>query len=181
MKFPCNLQIDNSKPSSNSSIDDSLLQNGTLAIQVQKADTGSGVNYVDIYQMTGKTVTCNLCMHGYCCLFLNYTTDEGTIHPLVRKSRADLIVLPLESGSQYRFFTQATDNVGNQQPLDEAMENVMVANYLTSVGVCPNDCSNRGNCSELNTCICEAGFFGSDCSESMRVVILSYFLIICLI
>lgn len=51
--FSYYLQIDNSKPSSNSSIDDSLLQNGTLAIQIQKSDTGSGVNYVDIYQMTG--------------------------------------------------------------------------------------------------------------------------------
>lgn len=56
LTFSCNLQIDNSKPSSNSSIDNSLLQNGTLAIQVQKTDTGSGVNYVDIYQMTGRPI-----------------------------------------------------------------------------------------------------------------------------
>ncbi len=106
----------------------------------------------------------------YAWLLLFFTIDEGTIQPLIRKSKADLIVLPLEPGSQYRFFTQAADNVGNQQPLDEAMENVMVAEYLTSVGVCPNDCSNQGNCSELNTCICEAGFFGSDCSESNHLL-----------
>ena len=54
------LQIDSSKPSSNSTIEDTLLQNGTLAVQVQKADTGSGVNFVDIYQITGKLV-CPCC------------------------------------------------------------------------------------------------------------------------
>ena len=65
MKVICsyNSQIDNSKPSSNSTIESTLLQNGTLAVQVEKADTGSGVNYVDIYQMTGKIIS--LCMCKY--------------------------------------------------------------------------------------------------------------------
>ena len=46
-------QIDNSKPSSNATVVETLLQNGTLAIQVDKFDTGSGVNKIDVFQMIG--------------------------------------------------------------------------------------------------------------------------------
>ena len=46
-------QIDSSKPSSNSTVVESLLHNGTLAIQVDKFDTGSGVGKIDVYQLTG--------------------------------------------------------------------------------------------------------------------------------
>ena len=104
-------------------------------------------------------------------------TDSESIHPLVRKSKANLIVLPVEAGFRYRLFSRATDNVGNQQPLEEAMENVMDVDYQASAGVCPNDCSNRGNCSELNTCICDAGYFGSDCSERKEHRIISIILL----
>lgn len=47
------LQIDSSNPSSNSTVVDSLVQNGTLAIQVDASDTGSGINKVDVYQLNG--------------------------------------------------------------------------------------------------------------------------------
>ena len=48
-------QIDSSRPSSNSTVVDSLLQNGTLATQVDKFDTGSGVGKVDVYQLNGMS------------------------------------------------------------------------------------------------------------------------------
>ena len=53
-------QIDSSKPSSNSTIVETLLQNGTFAIQVEKFDTGSGVSKVDVYQITGVPLLYNL-------------------------------------------------------------------------------------------------------------------------
>ena len=46
-------QIDNSKPSSNATVVETLLQNGTLAIQVDKFDVGSGVKKIDVFQMIG--------------------------------------------------------------------------------------------------------------------------------
>ena len=92
--------------------------------------------------------------------------DDTRVHPLVMESTSDVIVLPLDAGQQYKLFTIATDNVGNQQELDEAMDNVLTADYPVIIGVCPNDCSNRGNCTELNSCRCESGFYGIDCSQS---------------
>ena len=88
------------------------------------------------------------------------------MRPLVLGSKEDLIVLPLSSGQQYQLFTVATDNVGNQESLSEAMANMKTADYPTIVGICPNNCSNRGNCTEFSSCRCYAGFYGSDCSQS---------------
>ena len=88
------------------------------------------------------------------------------MYPLVLDSKDDLIVLPLRARQQYRLFTIATDNVGNQQLLSEAMANVMIAEYPVIIGVCPNNCSNRGQCTDLNTCRCGIGYFGIDCSQS---------------
>ena len=88
------------------------------------------------------------------------------MHPLVLDSKDDLIVLPLPAGQQYKLFTVATDNVGNHQLLSEAMANVMIAEYPVVIGVCLNNCSNRGQCTDLNTCRCDIGFFGIDCSQS---------------
>lgn len=88
------------------------------------------------------------------------------VRPLVVDSVEDLIVLPLSPGEEYQLFTMATDNVGNQESLSEAMANMKTANYPSIVGVCPNNCSNRGNCTELSSCRCYPGFYGSDCSQS---------------
>ena len=92
--------------------------------------------------------------------------DNNRVQPLVLDVKEDLIVLPLSAGQQYQLFTVATDNVGNQQSLSEAMANMMIADYPLIIGVCPNNCSNRGNCTELNSCRCDTGFYGSDCSQS---------------
>ena len=92
--------------------------------------------------------------------------DNDRAQPLVLDAKEDLIVLPLSAGQQYRLFTVATDNVGNQQSLSEAVMNMMIADYPIITGVCPNNCSNRGNCTELNNCQCDMGFYGSDCSQS---------------
>ena len=92
------------------------------------------------------------------------------VRPLVLDSREDLIVLPLSSGQQYQLFTVATDNVGNQESLSEAMANMKTANYPSIVGVCPNNCSNRGNCTELSSCRCYPGFYGSDCSQGKCII-----------
>ena len=93
-------------------------------------------------------------------------TDNTTVRPLVLGAKEDLIVLPVSAGQQYQLFTVATDNVGNQEAVSEAMANLMTADYPVIVGVCPNNCTNRGNCTELNICRCNLGFYGSDCSQS---------------
>ena len=101
------------------------------------------------------------------CLFTcMHTDDTRDVEPLILDSSEDLIVLPLPTGQQYRLFTVATDNVGNQELLSDAMANVMTADYPTVVGVCPNNCSNRGTCTEISTCRCEVGFYGIDCNQS---------------
>ena len=48
------LQIDSSNPTLNLTVLPDLLNNGTLALQLHKFDTGSGVDGVDIYQLTGS-------------------------------------------------------------------------------------------------------------------------------
>jgi len=48
------LQIDSSNPTLNITVVPDLLNNGTLALQLHKFDTGSGVEGVDIYQLTGE-------------------------------------------------------------------------------------------------------------------------------
>ena len=97
-----------------------------------------------------------------------FTGNERT-HPLVLDSNNDLIVLPLRAGQQYQLFTVATDNVGNQQELSDAMANTLMADFPIVVRVCPNNCSNRGECTELSICRCYAGFYGSDCNQSMSM------------
>lgn len=99
-----------------------------------------------------------------------FISGMNRVHPLVLDSKEDLIVLPLSSGQQYQLFTVATDNVGNQESLSEAMANMKTADYPSIVGVCPNNCSNRGNCTELSSCRCYPGFHGSDCSQSKCIL-----------
>ena len=47
-------QIDSSNPTLNLTVIPDLLNNGTLALRLHKLDTGSGVDGVDIYQLTGE-------------------------------------------------------------------------------------------------------------------------------
>ena len=99
-----------------------------------------------------------------CSIFVG-NTGPGVV-PVILDSTEDLIAIPLPAGQQYRLFTVATDNVGNQEVPSEAMANVKTAEYHFNIGVCPNNCSNKGNCTELNSCRCNVGYFGSDCSQS---------------
>ena len=32
---------------------------------------------------------------------------------------------------------------------------------------CPNNCSDRGNCTVFGICVCEPGNYGSDCGQGM--------------
>ena len=99
-------------------------------------------------------------------LFIILFADDTRVRPLVMESTSDVVVLPLDAGQQYKLFTVATDYVGNQQQLSEAMNNVLTADNPVIIGVCRNDCSSSGNCTELNNCRCESGFYGIDCSQS---------------
>ena len=80
---------------------------------------------------------------------MNYThslvEDTGDVHPLVLDSKDYLVVLPVPAGQQYRLFTVATDNVGNQQLLSEAMVNVMTAEYPVVIGVCTTIAQIKGS------------------------------------
>jgi hypothetical protein len=43
----------------------------------------------------------------------------------------------------------------------------LVGLWLPLVGAsCPNYCNGRGTCGEGNTCTCNSGYFGGDCSLS---------------
>jgi len=47
-------QIDSSNPTMNLTVIPDLLSNGTLALQLHKFDTGSGVDGVDIFHLISK-------------------------------------------------------------------------------------------------------------------------------
>ena len=96
----------------------------------------------------------------------NLTTSE--IRPLVLGSRDDVAVLPVMAGAQYKVVGVAADNVGNRRPLTtDSLSNFIVIDYPIVAALCPNNCSDHGNCSSIGTCTCEEGFYGRDCSAGM--------------
>ena len=74
----------------------------------------------------------------------------------------NVVILALSPGSQHQLFASAVDNVGNRQSM---MDSFVVVNVPLFEGLCPNNCSLRGNCSTFGICTCEAGYFGNDCSR----------------
>jgi len=58
----------------------------------------------------------------------------------------------------------AIDHVGNRQPMD--LNRVIKVDFTPPKPSCErlNNCSGHGNCSVLNFCVCEDGFYGVNCS-----------------
>ena len=87
------------------------------------------------------------------------------VQPLILGTRDDIAVLALSPGSQYRVFASAFDNVGNRRSLEEDIQNLLTIDFPNVEGVCLNNCSERGACTEFSTCKCDPGYYGSDCSQ----------------
>ena len=179
-------QIDSSNPTLNLTVIPDLLNNGTLALQLHKLDTGSGVDGVDIYQLTGEQMySLQISLSLYCCtscfipISLGHSDVKSRFYtllllgannsampdvkPLILGTKDDIAVLALSPGSQYQIFASAVDNVGNRRSLEEDMQNFVTIDFPGVV--CLNNCSERGVCTEFSTCRCDPGYYGSDCSE----------------
>ena len=68
MMFFCS-QIDGTNPILNLTVNETLLDSGTIAVDLCKSDVGSGVASVDIYELIGTTTLFGrciaLCNHCY--------------------------------------------------------------------------------------------------------------------
>ena len=91
--------------------------------------------------------------------------------PVVRGSTDNVVILPLNEGTQFTLFTSSVDYVGNREPLAESMQAYTTLDFPISIIMCPNNCSNNGNCTIFGDCLCEAGFYGSDCSQGNHVLL----------
>ena len=98
-------------------------------------------------------------------LFVFYLLADGQAKPLVQGIAEETAILPLAQGFQYHVFAAAVDKVGNMQPLEGAINNILQLDVTTVEITCLNDCSGRGSCSAIGTCQCQVGFYGSDCSQ----------------
>ena len=92
--------------------------------------------------------------------------DEIT--PVVRGSTNDIVILPLnDGGTEFRLATSSVDNVGNRRLLTESMQDSVLLNFPIIEIQCPNNCSDRGNCTVFGICVCEPGSYGSGCGQGM--------------
>ena len=87
----------------------------------------------------------------------------SVIQPIQLGVSDNVVVLALSPGLRHQLFASAVDNVGNRQPM--MMDNFIIVDIPLLEGLCPNNCSLRGNCSTFGICMCEAGYFGNDCSR----------------
>ena len=85
------------------------------------------------------------------------------VRPIQLGVSDNVVTLGLSPGSQHQLFASAVDNVGNRQPM--MTDSFVVVDIPLLEGLCSNNCSLRGNCSTFGVCICEAGYFGNDCSQ----------------
>lgn len=99
--------------------------------------------------------------YNFFCILL---PSDGQVRPLLQGVKEDTAILPILQGFHYDVVAIAVDNVGNKQALEDAVQNVLSFNITVQTN-CLNDCSGRGRCSIIGTCICESGFYGSDCSR----------------
>ena len=97
--------------------------------------------------------------------------------PLVLGSESSTVILNLPQGLQHQIFASAVDNVGNQMPFDELIQNTVLIDFPVFEAVCLNNCSGRGNCTTLGTCTCSPGYYGSDCSRGKGWVHMSSFIL----
>ena len=96
----------------------------------------------------------------------------GAIRPVIRGSVDDVVILPLSEGTQFTLFSSSIDNVGNRGPLDSAMLSYVTLEFPIERASCPNNCSNSGNCTVFGDCVCEEGYYGSDCSQGIYLFII---------
>ena len=88
--------------------------------------------------------------------------------PLTLGITADVAIVSLLPGNVYRVFASAVDNVGNQQPLEQALDNSILL-ILPSIQ-CPQNCSMRGQCTSVGICQCDFGYYGNDCSKGIFTI-----------
>ncbi|XP_041361873.1 uncharacterized protein LOC121377841 [Gigantopelta aegis] len=138
--------IDSSAPSANLTLVDDLVKEGTLAVNINKFDNGSGVRSVDIY----------------------HKLTNDTVEPLLTGIQNDIAVLPLKPGGSYQILLVSQDYVGNQADFDlDDTTRYMTVDFPYVVVTCDgvNNCSGHGDCLQKNFCQCEPGYYGDDCSS----------------
>ena len=102
--------------------------------------------------------------------FLN-TIGNGETVPVALGVKNDVVLLQLDEGTSFTFFSSPVDNVDNRAPLQVAMEGLTMLNFPIMLASCPNSCSGSGNCTVYGDCICNDGFYGSDCSQGKSVLL----------
>ena len=127
-----------------------VMQNVSMAVPVWKCDP--------------KLIFSILCLCSHYFLPFLFSGDMGA-EPLVLGSQSSTVILNLPQGFQHQIFASAVDNVGNQLPFDELVQNTVLIDFPLFEAVCLNNCSGRGNCTTLGTCTCSPGYYGSDCSK----------------
>ncbi len=144
-------------------VNDELLEAGVLAVNFMKTDLGSGVKEIDLLQiLSGKILN-----YLHWLLLINCYFLDGNEVPVVTGSRDNIAILPLSQGSHFILFSSPVDNVGNRKPLERAMQDLVEIHFPIVVIPCPNNCSNNGNCTAFGDCVCEDGYYGSNCSEGI--------------
>ncbi|KAK3709146.1 hypothetical protein QZH41_018059, partial [Actinostola sp. cb2023] len=146
--------IDNTGPNTNLTVLQDVLQTGSLAVMINKQDTGTGVQSVDIYyqeQQNGGRRALG--------------AESEDFKSLLQGVTEDTAVLPLTPGRSYKLATASVDHVGNLQEIQ--FQRAILVDFPQIKGSCLhlNNCSNRGNCSMFNLCVCDEGFYGVDCSQ----------------
>ncbi|KAL9963567.1 hypothetical protein ACROYT_G027089 [Oculina patagonica] len=141
--------IDSSSPSSNISVISDVMKVGKLAVDIDTRDEGSGVQSVDIFYQISEG---------------NDPLQEQSLLPLLSGITDDTTFLPLLSEQTYTLVALAVDHVGNRQPMD--LKQAITVDFTLPKPSCErlNNCSGHGNCSVLNFCVCEVGFYGVNCS-----------------
>lgn len=93
--------------------------------------------------------------------------------PVVSGSTNDVVILPLSEGTRFTLFSSSVDNVGNRRPLRNAMQDYVQLDFPIVLATCPSNCSSNGNCTVFGDCLCEDGFYGSDCSQGKTKEVVS--------
>lgn len=84
-------------------------------------------------------------------------------------TKNDVVLLQREEGTSFTLVTSSVDNVDNRKPLRLAMEEPIEINFPIMMASCPNNCSDSGTCTVYGDCICDDGFYGTDCSDGKSV------------
>ena len=104
-------------------------------------------------------------------LIMNFfsNTENGETVPVALGVKNDVVLLQLDEGISFTFFSSPVDNVDNREPLQVALEGLTMLNFPIMLASCPNNCSGNGNCTVYGDCICNDGSYGSDCSQGESI------------